>query len=134
VAAVAPAGPSAAELAARRRAAAARRRAARLEAQRRQAARVAAQKRAAKQRRTVGTQHTGGISEPESALMSAVPVLALGLFCAAICFAAAMIPARALPWERASRALVDRREDLALLGGSGLGATALLFLFVLVTS
>jgi hypothetical protein len=95
---------------------------------------VAAQKRAAELRPTAGRSQTAGSSELESPLMSAVPVLALGMFCAGLCFAAAILPARALPWGRASRALADRRVDLALLGGSGLAATGLIFLIALVSA
>jgi hypothetical protein len=67
--------------------------------------------------------------------MTALPLLALGIFCVALCLAAALTPAHALPWEWASQALAVRREELAfLLGAFGFLATALFFVFVLASA
>jgi hypothetical protein len=46
----------------------------------------------------------------------------------------ALTPARAVPWSRASRALEERREEIAALGGMGLFATGLLFFFVTIVA
>jgi hypothetical protein len=46
----------------------------------------------------------------------------------------ALTPVRAVPWTRASRALVDRRQELALLGALGLVATGFLFLLARMSS
>jgi len=144
----APSGPSASELAARRRAAVARRRAqalrvARLTAQRqqatrlavrRQAARLAAQKRAGQARATAGAEarHSAAFSEPKSPLT--IALLAVGLFGAALCLGAALTPARAVPWERAARTLDYRRQELALVGVFSVGATSVFLLFALMSA
>lgn len=83
---------------------------------------------------SAGARPTTSTSETESPLMNAVPLLAVGILGAALCLGAALTPARAVPWESASRALHDRRQELALLGALGLVATALFFLFALVSA
>jgi hypothetical protein len=67
----------------------------------------------------------------ESPAAKAMPFLLTGLFAAALFLGVALTPARAVPWERASRALHDRREEIALFGGLGLVATGLFFLLTM---
>ena len=63
-----------------------------------------------------------------------MPILLAGLFGAVFLFGLAMTPASAVPWTRVSRALDDRREQIALLGAMGLFATGLLFFFVTIVA
>ena len=133
--AVVPAGPSASELAARQRATAARAQQARLRAQRLRAARSAALK--AKQRKleaTTRASQQAGLGSPRSTSAKAAPFLLAGLFGAVFLLGLALTPARAVPSSRASRALEDRREEIAALGAMGLFATGLLFFFVTIVA
>jgi hypothetical protein len=133
--AVVPAGPSASELAARQRATAARAQQARLRAQRLRAARSAALK--AKQRKleaTTRASQQAGLGAPRSTTAKAAPFLLAGLFGAVLLLGLALTPARAVPSSRASRALDDRREEIAALGAMGLFATGLLFFFVTIVA
>jgi hypothetical protein len=121
---VAPSGPAAAQLAARKRA----------------AAKLAARKRAreAKQVAVVPRAQTGastsvGFSNPESWTSQALPFLLAGFLVGALLLGVALTPARAVP-SRVSRALDDRRQDLALLGALGLVATGFFFLLAMVSS
>ena len=45
----------------------------------------------------------------------------------------ALMPARAVPWSRASRVLDDRRDEFGVIGAMGLVATVVFFLLVQVT-
>ena len=147
-AAIAPTPSASEQAAARRRAAAAARRrqaarAARAEraerareaAQRRRAARLAAAKRAAaSQRRLTSGPAAATPTSSEASTPNAAPFLLAGLFGAIFLLGLALTPAHAVPWSRASRALDDRREEIAVLGGMGLFATALLFFFVTIVA
>jgi len=101
--------------AARARAAEARARAARLRAQRVKAAREAARnKQIAARRGLPGVPQ--GLSKPETASAAAVAFLFVSLGAAVLLLGLALIPARAVPWYWAARALVDRRGELAFFG------------------
>lgn len=133
---VVPSGPTAAQLAARKRAAS---RAQRKRAARKRAAQVAARKRAREAKRAVvapqaqrGESKTAGPSDPESGTSKALPFLLAGLLAGALLLGAALTPAHTVPWPRAARALHDRRQELALLGAAGLLATG--FFFLLATT
>jgi len=138
-------GPSAAQIAAARRASAARARAARLRAQRAKAARarkVAARARAARlrakrleARREAARNKAGspralpeiprGLSKPGGS-PSAFAFFSLGV--AVLLLGLALVPAHAVPWYWVSRALEDRRGELALFGALGFGVA---FFFLL---
>jgi hypothetical protein len=75
-----------------------------------------------------------GFGSPESPTTRAAPILLAGLFGAVFLLGLALTPAGAVPWSRASRALDDRREQIAMLGAMGLFATALLFFFVTIVA
>jgi hypothetical protein len=64
---------------------------------------------------------------------SALPFLVVAFGAALLLFGLALTPARAVPWHRASRALEDRRDELAVIGGMSLVGTLLFFLLVEVT-
>jgi hypothetical protein len=134
--AVVPAGPTASELAARRRAAAARAQQARLRAQRLRAARSTALKKAQQRKleATTRASQQAGLGSPRSTTAKAAPFLLAGLFGAVFLLGLALTPARAVPSSRASRALEDRREEIAALGAMGLFATGLLFFFVTIVA
>jgi hypothetical protein len=139
--AVVPAGPSAAELAATRRATAARARQARLRAQRLRAARSAALKKVEQRKVEAATTpasrppgQQAGLGPPRSPTAKAAPFLLAGLFGAVFLLGLALTPARAVPSSRMSRALEDRREEIAALGAMGLFATGLLFFFVTIVA
>ena len=127
---------SATELAARRRAAAARAQQARLRAQRLRAARSAALKKAQQRKleATTRASQQAGLGSPRSPTTKAAPFLLAGLFGAVLLLGLALTPARAVPSSRASRALEDRREEIAALGAMGLFATGLLFFFVTIVA
>jgi hypothetical protein len=117
-------GPTAAELAARRRAARHRKEAARrAEIARRAAARPT--------RRTASEPAVVGFAQPESSLEKAAPfgaaALGVALGVALLLFGLALIPARAVPWDRVSWILDDRREELALYGVTVLAAVGAAF-------
>ena len=137
--AVAPAGPSAATLAARRRAAAARVRRARIAAQHRRAARIAAAKEAERRKLAAGradslaARENAGVATAESG-SNALPFLLAGLVVAAVLIGLALTPARAVPSNRAARVLEDKREEVAVLGAMGLLAVGLFFLFLTVVA
>jgi hypothetical protein len=139
--AVAPAGPSAAQVAARRRAAAARARQARIKAERLRAARAAAQQKKAEARKLAADRaasradrEDAAVGSAESATTDALPILLVGLFAAVLLLGLAMTPAWAVPWPRAARVLEDRREEVAVLAAMGLLATGLFFLFLTVVA
>jgi hypothetical protein len=134
--AVVPAGPSASELAARRRAAVAQAQQARLRAKRLRAARSAALKKAQQRELEAATRASqqAGLGTPRSPTTKAAPFLLAGLFGAVLLLGLALTPARAVPSSRASRALEDRREEIAALGAMGLFATGLLFFFVTIVA
>lgn len=140
---VVPSGPTAAQLAVRKRAAlrAQRRRAARKRAAQVAARKVAARKRAREAKQTVvapqaktGESKTVGFSDPESGTSNALPFLLAGLFAGALLLGAALTPAHTVPWPRAARVLHDRRQELALLGAAGLLATGFFFLLATTSS
>jgi hypothetical protein len=121
---VAPSEPTAAQLAARKRA----------------AAKLAARKRAREAkpltvtpRAQPGASRSAGFSDPESGTSQALPFLLAGLLAGALLLGVALAPARAVP-SRYSRALDDRRQELALLGALGLVATGFFFLLAMVSS
>jgi hypothetical protein len=129
------------ELAARRRATAARARQARLRAQRLRAARSAALKKAEQRKVEAATTpasrppgQQAGLGSPRSPTAKAAPFLLAGLFGAVFLLGLALTPARAVPSSRMSRALEDRREEIAALGAMGLFATGLLFFFVTIVA
>jgi hypothetical protein len=138
---VAPSGPTTAQLEARKRAAA------KLAARKRAAAKLAARKRAREAKRVAqqakpvavvpraqtGTSKNAGFSDPESGTSQALPFLLAGLLGGALLLGVAITPARAVP-SRVSRALDDRRQELALLGGLGVVATGFFFLLAMVSS
>lgn len=76
---------------------------------------------------------SAGFSDPESGTSLAVPFLLAGLLAGALLLGVALTPARAVP-SRVSRALDNRRQELALLGASGLVATGFFFLLAMVSS
>ncbi len=127
---VAPSGPTAAELAARRRA-----------ALRQRAARLAATKRAQERKQTAvapqvqtGESERAAFSDPQSGTSQALPFLLAGFLAGALLLVVALTPARAVPWSRVSRALDDRRQELALLGALGFVATGFFFLLAMMSS
>ncbi|MBA2569063.1 MAG: hypothetical protein H0V11_06920 [Actinobacteria bacterium] len=118
-----------------------------MRAQRRRAALVAARKRtraavlararraktaAAARRATAAESASAGFSDADSGI-SAGPFLLAGLLGAVLLLGVALTPARAVPWTRASRALDDRRQEVALLGASGLVATGFFFLLAMMS-
>jgi hypothetical protein len=74
------------------------------------------------------------LGSPRSTTARAVPFMLAGLLGAVFLLGMALTPARAVPWSRASRALEDRREEIAALGAMGLFATGLLFFFVTIVA
>ena len=80
-----------------------------------------------------GASKTAGFSDPESGTSKAFPFLLAGLLGGVLLLGVALTPARAVP-SRVSRALDDRRQELALLGASGLVATGFFFLLAMVSS
>ena len=80
-----------------------------------------------------GASKSAGFSDPESGTSKALPFVLAGLLAAALLLGVALTPARAVP-SRVSRALDDRRQELALLGALGLVATGFFFLLALVSS
>jgi hypothetical protein len=65
--------------------------------------------------------------EPKSIAAGVMPLLLL-MGAAVLLFSLAAVPARALPWPWAVRAINTRREELAFLGIAVLLAVAALFL------
>ena len=80
-----------------------------------------------------GASKSAGFSDPESGTSKALPFLLTGLLVGVLLLGMALTPARAVP-SRVSRALDDRRQELALLGGLGLVATGLFFVLAMVSS
>ncbi len=76
---------------------------------------------------------SAGFSDPESGTSKALPFLLAGLLAGALLLGVALTPARVVP-SRVSRALDDRRQELALLGALGLVATGFFFLLAMVSS
>jgi hypothetical protein len=62
-----------------------------------------------------------------------MPFLLAASFAAVLFLAMAIMPAGAVPWQRASRVLNDWREEIALFGGLGLLATGLFFLLAMLS-
>lgn len=139
-------GPSASEIAASRLASAARARAARLRTQRARVARARASAARARAQRVKAAREAarnkqiavrGGVpGVPQGLLKRETPASAAdvafvfaSLGAAVLLFGLALIPARAVPWYWAARALVDRRGDLALVGALGLVSAAFFILF-----
>ena len=121
------AGPTAAE----RRAAAARR-------AKRKAARAARAKRAAAERRAAADRRerapallVAGRDTPSSSW--GTPFLLVAFSAALLLLGLALTPARAVPWNRASQLLEDRRDEFGFMGAMGLVATFVFFLLVQVT-
>ena len=113
-------------------------------AQRRRAAKLAAIKRAREAKREAkpvvvapraqtGSSKNAGFSDTESGTSTALPFLLVGLLAGVLLLGVALTPARAVP-SRVSRALDDRRQELALLGASGLVATGFFFLLAMLSS
>jgi hypothetical protein len=65
---------------------------------------------------------------------SAFPLLAIAFGVGVLLLGLAVTPARAVPWGRASRALDGSRDELGVVGGMAIVATALFFLLVQVMS
>jgi hypothetical protein len=63
---------------------------------------------------------------------SAFPLLAIAFGVGILLLGLAVTPARAVPWGRASRALDGSRDELGVVGGMAIVATALFFLLVQV--
>lgn len=139
-------GPTAAEIAASQ-AAAAQAQADRLRAERAKKAKAAARARKAKaaarkarlrNQRLRAFQETEGRSAVSSKGLAALPEARRSASVAAFAFAMlgagvvllglSLVPAFAVPWYRVSRALNDRRGELALFGALGLISAALLLL------
>lgn len=76
---------------------------------------------------------SAGFSDPESGTSKAVPFLLAGLLAGVLLLGVALTPARAVP-SRVSRALDDRRQELALLGALGLVATGFFFLLAMMST
>jgi hypothetical protein len=93
---------------------------------------VAKQVAVAPQART-GASKSAGFSDPETGTSKALPFLLAGLLAGVLLLGVALTPARAVP-SRVSRALDDRRQELALLGALGLVATGFFFLLAMVSS
>lgn len=128
---VAPAAPAVVHPTAAERRAAEARRAQRKAARVARARRSAAKKLAAAHRReraqpsivTAGGTPSSGSAIPFLLVTFSAVLLILGL---------ALTPAWAVPWGRASRALEARREELGIIGATGLVATLVFFLLVQV--
>lgn len=75
-----------------------------------------------------------GFADTESPTARAVPFLVAGLFGAVFLLGLALIPARAVPWPRALRAVDDRREELAFFGALGLLATGLFYVLAVLAT
>jgi len=88
---------------------------------------------AVKPRAQTGASKSAGFSDPESGTSKALPFLLAGLLVGVLLLGMALTPARAVP-SRVSRALDDRRQELALLGALGLVATGFFFLLAMVSS
>ena len=84
-------------------------------------------------RAQTGASKSAGFSDPESGTSNALPFLLAGLLAGVLLLGMALTPARAVP-SRVSRALDDRRQELALLGALGLVATGFFFLLAMVSS
>jgi hypothetical protein len=142
----APAAPPAVvhPTAAERRAAALQEAAAKRQAQRKaanaaraRAARAkaaAAKKLAAAQRRDRARAKdvlAAGDGSPSS--NSGLPFLVAAFSMALVLFGLALTPAWAVPWRRGARVLEARREELGVMGATGVVATVVFFLLVEVT-
>lgn len=117
--------------AAERRAAAARR-AKRKAARAKRAQRIAATKLAAAHRRERAQAPLVAASGTPSSSLG-LPFLLVVFSAALLMLGLALMPARAVPWSRASRVLEDRRDELGVMGAMGLVATFVFFLLVQVT-
>ncbi len=84
-------------------------------------------------RAQTGASQTAGFSDPESGTSQALPFLLAGLLGGVLLLGVALTPARAVP-SRVSRALDDRRQEIALLGALGLVATGCFFLLAMISS
>lgn len=63
-----------------------------------------------------------------------LPFLLVVFSAALLMLGLALMPARAVPWSRASRVLEDRRDEFGVMGAMGLVATFVFFLLVQVTN
>lgn len=130
----APARPALVHPTAAERRTAARRRAKRKAARvARAKQRIASTKLAAAHRRERARNVLAAGDDARSSTF-AMPFLLLALGGATLLLGLALTPAAVVPWDRASRALEDRREELGILGAMGLVATLVFFLLVQVTN
>jgi hypothetical protein len=141
-----PRGPSASELAARRRADAAARvlrqkaKAKRLALQRDEAAAEAfARKRELRLRQIEAREESRLPGKPGAALGSvegqssgrkAVPFVAAAFIAALFVLGLGLVPAYVVPWYRASMVLEEHREQFALAGGMAVLATGVFFALI----
>jgi hypothetical protein len=63
----------------------------------------------------------------------ALPILLLAFLSAVVMLGLALTPTRAVPWNRASHALEDHRDELGVMGFFALVATMVFFVLVQVT-
>jgi hypothetical protein len=121
-----------AEAAAKRQAQRKAARAARARAARAKAA--AAKKLAAAQRRDrAGAKDVLAAGDGSPSSDSGLPFLVAAFSLALVLFGLALTPAWAVPWRRGAHALEAHREDLGVMGATGVVATVVFFLLIEVT-
>ena len=107
---------------------------AKLKAARAARAKAAAAKKAEAARRRERAQDalvSAASNSPSSSW--GLPFILIAFSTALVLLGLALMPARAVPWSRASRVLDDRRDEFGVIGAMGLVATVVFFLLVQVT-
>ena len=64
---------------------------------------------------------------------SGLPFLLVAFSLALVLLGLALTPAWAVPWRRGARALEERREELGVMGATGVVATVVFFLLIELT-
>jgi hypothetical protein len=121
--------------AAERRAAAEQRAAAKRRAKRKaaRAARAAAAKKLGAAHRSERANDVLAAGSPGSSSSSGLPFLLATFSLALVLLGLALTPAWAVRWRRGGRALEEHREELGVMGATGVVATAVFFLLIEVT-
>ena len=94
---------------------------------------VAAKKAQAVRRRERAQDALVAASSDTPSSSWGLPFILIGFSIALALLGLALMPARAVPWSRASRVLDDRRDEFGVIGAMGLVATVVFFLLVQVT-